>query len=113
MSQFNITQVEENDIVIIITDGYLNNEGGEIISKACMAQIEYGKKKFLLDMANTKVVNSIGVSILIEIIEKLQEIDGKLGYYHLAPIVDKTFKIMGLSKYSSVYSTKEEALATF
>jgi len=43
----------------------------------------------------------------------LQEVDGKLGYYNLAPIVDKTFKIMGLTKYSSVYATKEEALADF
>jgi len=60
------------------------------------------ENKILLNLANTKVVNSIGVSILIEIIEKLQETDGKLGYYNLAPIVDKTFKIMGLTKYSTV-----------
>ena len=52
------------------------------------------------------MVNSIGVSILIEIIEKLQEVDGKLGYYNLAPIVEKTFTIMGLTKYSTVFSTK-------
>ena len=57
------------------------------------------------------MVNSIGVSILIEIIEKLQDSDGKLGYYNLAPIVEKTFTIMGLTKYSTVYPSEEEALA--
>ena len=46
----------------------------------------------------------------IEIIEKLQDIDGKLGYYNLAPIVEKTFNIMGLTKYSSVFSSENEAL---
>ena len=61
------------------------------------------KKTFLLNLENSKVVNSIGVSILIEIIEKLQDVDGKLGYYNLAPIVEKTFNIMGLTKYSSVF----------
>ena len=61
-------------------------------------------------LENSKVVNSIGVSILIEIIEKLQEVDGKLGYYNLAPIVEKTFNIMGLTKYSSVYQTEGEAI---
>jgi anti-anti-sigma regulatory factor len=61
-------------------------------------------------MAGTKVVNSIGVSILIEIIEKLQEVDGKIGYYNLAPIVAKTFNIMGLTKYSTVFATEEEAV---
>ena len=62
-------------------------------------------------MASTKVVNSIGVSILIEIIEKLQEVDGKIGYYNLAPIVSKTFNIMGLTKYSTVFATEEEAVS--
>ena len=56
--------------------------------------METGKKLFLLDLEDSKVVNSIGVSILIEIIEKLQDSDGKLGYYNLAPIVEKTFTII-------------------
>ena len=58
----------------------------------------------------SKVVNSIGVSILIEIIEKLQEVDGKLGYFNLAPIVEKTFTIMGLTRYSTVFSDESEAI---
>jgi anti-anti-sigma regulatory factor len=47
---------------------------------------------------------------LIEIIEKLQEVDGKIGYYNLAPIVSKTFNIMGLTKYSTVFETEEQAI---
>ena len=65
---------------------------------------------FLLNLENSKVVNSIGVSILIEIIEKLQDVDGQLGYYNLAPIVEKTFNIMGLTKYSTVYGSESDAL---
>ena len=68
------------------------------------------RTSFLLDLEESKVVNSIGVSILIEIIEKLQEVDGKLGYFNLAPIVEKTFTIMGLTKYSTVFSNESEAL---
>ena len=51
------------------------------------------------------------MSILIEIIEKLQEVDGKLGYFNLAPIVEKTFTIMGLTRYSTVFSNESEAIA--
>jgi anti-anti-sigma regulatory factor len=51
------------------------------------------------------------VSILIEIIEKLQEVDGKIGYYNLAPIVSKTFNIMGLTKYSTVFESEEAAVS--
>ena len=111
MAEFTLKKKIEGDIVIIETDGYLNNVGGEKISEECYKEIENGKKLFLLNLEKSKVVNSIGVSILIEIIEKLEDIGGKLGYYNLAPIVEKTFKIMGLSKYSEIYKTKEEAIS--
>jgi len=110
MSDFKVEIKETNGIVILKTEGYLNNIGGEKISAVCMEHISQGKNRFLLNMEGTKVVNSIGVSILIEIIEKLQEIDGRLGYCHLAPIVSKTFNIMGISKYSSIFSTEEEGI---
>ena len=110
MSSFIKNTKEVNQIVIIETDGYLNKEGGDAIAAICYEKIKAGQVKFLINMATTKVVNSIGVSILIEIIEKLQEVDGKIGYYNLAPIVSKTFNIMGLTKYSTVFSTEEEAL---
>jgi anti-sigma B factor antagonist len=110
MSSFIKSTKEANQIVIIETDGYLNNEGGEAISAICYEKIKAGQHKFLINMAGTKVVNSIGVSILIEIIEKLQEVNGKIGYYNLAPIVAKTFNIMGLTKYSTVFATEEEAV---
>jgi len=110
MNSFIKNTKEVNQIVIIETDGYLNKEGGEAIAAICYEKIKAGQVKFLINMATTKVVNSIGVSILIEIIEKLQEVDGKIGYYNLAPIVSKTFNIMGLTKYSTVFSTEEEAL---
>ena len=110
MSDFNVDISREGDVVIIKTSGYLNNVGGEKISEVCNTEINNGCKKFLLDLEDSKVVNSIGVSILIEIIERLEDIGGKLGYFNLAPIVSKTFKIMGLTKYCESYPTQEEAL---
>jgi len=110
MSDF-ITSVKEmNGITLIETNGYLNNVGGEEISTICYEKMGEGQTKFLINMAGTKIVNSIGVSILIEIIEKLQEVNGKIGYYNLAPIVSKTFNIMGLTKYSTVFETEELAV---
>jgi anti-anti-sigma factor len=80
------------------------------VSAVVYEKMAQGQTKFLINMAGTKIVNSIGVSILIEIIEKLQEVNGKIGYYNLAPIVAKTFNIMGLTKYSTVHETEEAAV---
>ena len=113
MSDFKTKVSVANEVVIIETEGYLNNEGGQMVYDICIEKMGLGTRKILLNLSGTKVVNSIGVSILIEVIEKLQEIEGKLGYYNMAPIVEKTFHIMGLSKYSSLYKTEESALAEF
>ena len=98
MADFSLSTSVKGDIVIIRTSGYLNNIGGEKVAQVCYKEIDKGKSLFLLDLEDSKVVNSIGVSILIEIIEKLQDVNGKIGYFNLAPIVEKTFTIMGLTK---------------
>ena len=110
MSDFTLTSKNKDGLLIIETNGYLNNIGGEEIAKVCNENIDSGTKKILLNLENSKVVNSIGVSILIEIIEKLQEVGGELGYYNLAPIVEKTFNIMGITKYCEVYDSVDSAL---
>lgn len=113
MINFKITEKQHNDIVIISTDGYLNNQGGEIILNTCLDKIKAGHRKFLIDMSGTKIINSIGVSLLIDLIEELQVVEGKLGFCNLAPIVFKTFTIMGLVKYSVIFETEIEALKSF
>ena len=55
--------------------------------------------------------NSIGVSILIEVIEELQGTNGKIAFCNTVPIVEKTFNIMGISKYAALYKSEEEGLS--
>jgi len=108
--KFSLVVDEREDVVIMRTEGYINNIAGEKIAETCYDKIGAGFKKFLLDLEKSSIVNSIGVSIIIEIIEKLQEVKGHIGYFNLAPIVAKTFKIMGLVQYSTIYDTEDEAL---
>ena len=74
--------------------------------------IEEGQKHILLNLAGTKIVNSIGISILIEIIEKMLEIDGKLAFCSLTPTIEKTFHIMGLAQYASIFPDEDTAVST-
>ena len=111
MSDFQVTVKEVDNVVVLATDGYLNNIGGEKMSEICDEYLDKGKNMFLINLEKSTVVNSIGVSILIEIIEKLQEVDGKLAYCNLASIVEKTFNIMGLTKYSTIYKDEEAGIS--
>lgn len=99
-----------DSLAVIYTDGYINNQGGEEIARVAYELIEKGHSKLLLNLARTKIVNSIGISILIEIIEKMLEIDGKLAFCCLTPTIEKTFNIMGLAQYASIYEDEAAAL---
>jgi len=103
-------RVDRRDgMAVIHTDGYINNQGGEEIARVAYELIDEGYKFLLLNLAKTKIVNSIGISILIEIIEKMIEIEGKLSFCDLTPTIDKTFHIMGLAQYTNIYPDEAAA----
>ena len=58
--QFTMDVSVDDKAVILRTNGYLNNVAGETIAEECYKQIDSGKVNFLLDLTNTKMVNSIG-----------------------------------------------------
>jgi anti-anti-sigma factor len=107
----NLTVDRRDGLAVIYTEGYINNQGGEEIARAAYKLLDEGFKVLLLNLAGTKIVNSIGISILIEIIEKMIEINGKLGFCCLTPTIDKTFHIMGLAQYAPIFDTEEHAVA--
>ena len=67
-------QEKDGGVVILRTHGYLNNLLGKEIISICEEKIEAGKTHFLIDFKDTQLVNSLGVSILLEVIQKLQSI---------------------------------------
>jgi anti-anti-sigma factor len=98
------------DLAIFWTDGYINNQGGEEIAREAYTQLDAGARALVLNLEKTKIVNSIGISILIEVLERVMDRKGVLAFCSLTPTIDKTFRIMGLAQYAAIYPTEEEAV---
>src|SRR5437667_9692718 len=94
---------------ILYTKGYSNNVGGEEIANRACELMDQGVKTLLLKLRETKIVNSIGISILIEIIEKMMEKAGVIAFCCLTPVILKTFHIMGLANYAKIFDNEEGA----
>ncbi len=105
-----LTVDRRDNLTVIYTEGYINNEGGEEIGREAFKLIDDGEKTLLLNLAGTKLVNSIGISIFIEIIEKMLEIEGRLAFCALTPTIEKTFHIMQLTQYASIFLDEETAV---
>jgi anti-anti-sigma factor len=108
--QFALTSEMRDDCLVISTSGYVNNVGGEKIAQEFSRHFETGTKKVIVNLAQSKVVNSIGMSFLIDIVDKLNDVDGKMVFTNLDPAVDKMLTIMGLFQFAGKDKTVEDAI---
>jgi len=102
-----------DDCLIIRTPEYVNKESGENIVEEFNKHFDQGIKRLVIDMVDSSVVNSIGISFLIEILEKLNDVDGKMVFCNLDPSIEKTLKIMGLFNFAATAETVETAVKVF
>ena len=109
---FSLTSELRDTCLVITTSGYVNNLGGEAIAAEFARHFENGTKHVVINLGQSKVVNSVGMSFLIEIIERLQEAEGKLVFTDLDPAVEKMLSIMGLFQYAGKEKTVEQAIAS-
>lgn len=108
--QFDLASEIRGQCLIIATSGYINNVGGEAIAREFNRNIGNGVSNVILNLTRSKVVNSIGMSFLIEIIEQLQETGGRMVFTNLDPSVEKMLSIMGIFKFAGKEKTVEDAL---
>ena len=104
------TDVLDGGVGLVAAAGYINNEGGQAIADAATELMDQGCKTLLIYLDGTRIISSIGVSILLEILEKLMDEKGQLAFCNLTPTIAKTFEIMGLVQYASVYTDREDAV---
>lgn len=98
------------DVVVVRPQGYLNNIVGEKLEKECIECINRGMTAIVLDFGKVEFINSIGISILLSIIERLGKSDGKLLFSSLSSAHKETFDMLGLTRYAQTFGSEGEAL---
>jgi len=100
----------EGQTAVLEVAGYINNEGGEVIAREARTLLDSGCRNLLLDLRATRIINSIGISLLLEVLERTLEIKGTLAFCSLTPSIAKTFQIMGLAQYARIFPDRPTAL---
>lgn len=104
-------QIEKRvNFAVLRTDGYINNLGGEKIGEIADQLLKEGVINLILNLEKSTIVNSIGISIIIEVIEKLVDHGGKIIFSNLTKTIAKTFTIMGLTQFAEICDTEEDAM---
>lgn len=112
-NKFDILIRAEQEYAVLETAGYLNDALGEQLSKKAQELIEKGYIQLVINLDNTALINSIGISILIEIIEALEEREGTLNFCGLSATQERTFRMMAIAKYAGIFPDEKTAIADF
>jgi len=109
VSSFSFSTSQENGWTILRTRGYLSRAAGEQLEREIVERLESGVRRFVINLLETELINSVGVSILIGVIERVRGLGGELAFSELTPVNEEIFKIMGLHRHARLLHVDGDA----
>ncbi len=100
------------DLAVIYAGDYLNKLSGERIERECRRQLERGCRALIINFRETELVNSIGVSILLGVIDAAENTGAQLIFSDVNHQTVQLFEMLGLTRHVALAADEEEALTT-
>src|SRR5438874_12893403 len=92
------------EAAIIYASDYLNKLSGELIERECKRQLESGHRTLIINFRDTEIVNSIGVSILVGVIDAAEKSTARLIFSDVNKHTAELFTMLGLTRHVSLVS---------
>ena len=97
---------------VVYASDYLNKLTGEKIERECRRQLDCGCRALVIDFSDTKLVNSIGISILLGIIDVAEKGGAKIVFSEVNTQTVQLFNMLGLTRHVALAKDEREALLT-
>jgi stage II sporulation protein AA (anti-sigma F factor antagonist) len=99
-----------DDTAVIYPGPYLNQLRGESIESQCQEFLSTGVRRIVINFEETELINSIGISILLGVIESVNRAEGALVLSNLNASNRELFEMLGLMAHVEMAETEEIAL---
>ena len=114
MGQANSSPVRSRCIgttAVIYASDYLNKLSGERIEHECKRQLDSGCRVLVIDFHDTEQVNSIGVSILLGVIDVAERSGAQVIFSDVNTQTVALFEMLGLTRHVVLAKDEQEALS--
>ena len=95
---------------VVYAGDYLNKLTGEKIERECRRQLDGGCRALIIDFSDTQLVNSIGVSILLGIIDVAEKCGARVAFSEVNSQTIELFEMLGLTRHVVLAKDEHEAL---
>jgi len=111
MAEFKCDRVQQDRVQVIRTQGYLDDAGGKGMKDVCTKAIDDGNTLFVFNLAGTPVINSTGLSMMLDLIVKIIDYnDGKVGITGLSKLTRTALQMTGVLTLAKEYPSEDEAI---
>src|SRR5436190_22156518 len=100
------------ETAIIYASDYLNKLTGERIERECKRQLEAGRRAVVINFRDTELVNSIGVSILMGVIDAAEQTKAQVIFSDVNTHTASLFEMLGLTRHVQIARDESEALSS-
>jgi anti-anti-sigma factor len=97
---------------VVYASDYLNKLTGERIERECKKQLESGARALIIDFSDTELVNSIGISILLGIIDIAEKNGALVVFSDVNSETAQLFEMLGLTRHVVLAKDEQEALSS-
>ncbi len=92
----------EGDKSVVYATDYLNKLTGEKIERECKRQLDAGCKTLVVNFAETEIVNSIGISILLGVIDAASDKGAAVVFSDVNQDTIQLFEMLGLTNHVAI-----------
>jgi anti-anti-sigma factor len=96
---------------VVYASDYLNKLTGEKIERECKRRLDSGCRALVINFADTQLVNSIGISILLGIIAIAEKNDAEIIFSDVNHQTVELFEMLGLTRHVMMARNEAEALS--
>ena len=112
MAEFNVEFSTIGKVVVVRTQGYLDDAGGKVFREKCTEYINKGCIYFVFNMSETPVINSTGLSILLDLMVQIIDYnEGEVAITGLSTLTKTALRMTEVLTLCDYYETEEEAVA--
>lgn len=102
----------QGEVAVVYAGDYVNKLSGQRIERECLTRIERGCRALVINFRDTELVNSIGVSILLGVIDEAERRGARVAFSNVSMHTLKLFELLGLTRLVVLADREEDALAT-
>ena len=95
---------------VVYASDYLNKLTGEKIERECRRQLDCGCRALVIDFSDTQLVNSIGISILLGIIDVAEKNGARVVFSEVNNQTIELFEMLGLTRHVVLAKDEHEAI---